>query len=136
MSEKLKTNSIFVKEYESDFLTESEISVRKAFVDCLEVGTELAICQNNVIVNECLIFDVSLEKILKEATKNKSWKKLLRIENPDNDSLCLSLTLHWYLSSPEGQRIHNKVVGPKLKSRIIDDISNIIHRYVVNFYEL
>lgn len=128
----LRGINIPVKETNSDFLTPDEIRFRRDTFDCLEIGSELAIKQNDTFLRVCTKDNLSYEKLASVALQNKSWKKLLDIANPDDGNLCLALTGHWYINTLEGQKLWKKVQSTHNRA-IIDDLANIVDRYRINF---
>ena len=131
----LNSNSIGLKESESDFLSANEIQLRKDCVSCMEIGNEVALLQNSLILSGADKLNYPVDKLVKEAFKNKSWRKLLELGNPDDQDLCIQLTLHWYLSTPEGLRVWSRVKdSDKLSEKVLEGICSIIDRYATNFF--
>lgn len=126
----LRSNTMGLKESNADYLTAQEIQSRRGIVDCMEINSELSTYQNSVIITEADNTNICLEKIVKEAIKNKAWKKQLHLGSPDDEDLCIQLTLNQYLSTPEGHRIFDKV---NVRDRIILGLCNILDRYAMNF---
>jgi hypothetical protein len=132
VSAMIKEKELKLKEHNADYLLQNEIDMRKGLVDAQNIAPQLGVIQTQTVLTKCLIYGIPTQDFLNMAYDGGKWKKWMHTNTADNKILCSIIAGHYHFSSPAFQKIIEELEKREdIKESIIDNITNVIHHYVV-----
>ena len=129
-----KEKNILLKEHNCDYITKTEIKLRKnAKIGAINVAPEIGVLQSELTVNYAKFFglDKQINDFKKTVINGKKWKKWL-YSNKISDDQKLSISGHYFFSSPEYK---NLVYQLEKKVNFNKILQRHFYLYLDKFYE-
>lgn len=130
ISDLIASKGLKLKEHNADYLSKSEINMRKGVIDAMNIAPQLGVVQTALILKKCLIYGIKFDDFFEEVYSGGKWKKWLNSNTAENKFLCFLIAGHYHFSSDRYKNIINQLKEREdIKEEIIDSMTNLIDHY-------
>ena len=133
---KIDNLNIKLKEHNADYLSSSEIQMRKKHISALNIAPQFGVNQTMFILTHCKKYGLDTSEFLNDCYKSKKWSKWLYVSTKYDKLKCSILAGHYNFNKNSYYSLIKKLI--KQDINFIDSLINFhyetIGHYVENFY--
>jgi hypothetical protein len=130
LSDKYQVN---LKEHNADYLSSSEISMRRGRVDSLNIAPQYGVIQTILTLSKCYIYGINADDFLGDSYRSGKWKKWLHKNDESNKYLCSVIAGHYNFSRDSYKKLYEEISRHEdFKESIIGAITRNINMYMNN----